>query len=84
MDRTKSGNVSFSKDFPCTTFAPIAASKLHTIRLFFDKSGIEIFGDDSHFAMTNLVFPSEPYNQLDFIAKQGSFKIKTLNVYKLQ
>lgn len=84
MDRTESGNVSFSKDFPCTTFAPTAARKLHTVRLFFDKSGIEIFGDDSHYVMTNLVFPSEPYNQLDFIAKQGTFKIKTLNVYKLQ
>lgn len=84
MDRTKSGDVSFSKDFPCTTFAPTTSQKTHTIRLFFDRSSIEIFGDNSRFAMTNLVFPSEPYNQLDFVAKSGTFKVKSLNIYKLQ
>ena len=31
------------------------------LRLFIDRSSVEAFGDGGRFAMTNQVFPSEPY-----------------------
>ena len=63
MDRTKSGNISFSEAFPCTTVAP-THGQLKQLRLFIDRSSIEVFDTDGRMAMTNLVFPSEPYNNI--------------------
>ncbi|MGG6549894.1 UNVERIFIED_CONTAM: GH32 C-terminal domain-containing protein, partial [Prevotella sp. 15_C9] len=44
---------------------------------------IEAFGNDGRFAMTNLVFPSEPYNRISFYAKGGSCNVTSFTVYKL-
>ena len=84
MDRSKSGIVSFSQDFPIVTFAPIEDNPEMTLRLFIDKSSIEAFGEDGRFAMTNLVFPSEPYNRISFYAKGGSYTVSSFKVYKLK
>ena len=63
MDRTKSGNVSFSEAFPCVTTAPTYGN-VRQLRLFIDRCSIEAFTADGKMAMTNLVFPSEPYNTI--------------------
>lgn len=62
MDRSLSGKVDFSKEFPAVTVAPIAETKEMQIRLFVDKSSIEAFGEEGKYVMTNLVFPDAPYN----------------------
>jgi levanase/fructan beta-fructosidase len=63
MDRTKSGDVSFSEAFPCVTEAPTYGN-IKQLRLFIDRCSIEAFDADGKMAMTNLVFPSEPYNTI--------------------
>ncbi len=63
MDRNKSGNVSFSEAFPATTVAP-TFGRIKQLRLFIDRCSIEAFDANGRVAMTNLVFPSEPYNIL--------------------
>ena len=63
MDRTQSGNVSFSEAFPCTNVAP-THGRIKQLRIFIDRCSIEAFDADGHMAMTNLVFPSEPYNSV--------------------
>ena len=63
MDRTKSGDVSFSEAFPATTIAPTHGA-LKQLRIFIDHSSIEVFEAEGKMAMTNLVFPSEPYNNI--------------------
>ena len=63
MDRMKSGDVSFSEAFPAVTVAPTHGA-LRQLRLFIDHSSIEAFASDGKMAMTNLVFPSEPYNNI--------------------
>ena len=63
MDRTKSGNVSFSENFACTTVAP-TYGQLKQLRIFIDRCSIEVFDTEGKIAMTNLVFPSEPYNTI--------------------
>ena len=44
---------------------------------------IEAFGNDGRFAMTNLIFPSEPYNRISLYAKGGSYNITSFTVYTL-
>ena len=63
MDRKQSGDVSFSEAFPIETVAPTHGA-LKQLRLFIDHSSIEAFASDGKMAMTNLVFPSEPYNMI--------------------
>jgi fructan beta-fructosidase len=84
MDRSESGTVDFSKDFPAVTVAPVNVDKELTLRLFVDRSSIEAFGEDGKFVMTNLVFPSQPYVKMCFEADKNGYAVKALNVYKLQ
>lgn len=84
MDRSESGKVDFSKDFPAVTVAPVNVDKELTLRLFVDRSSIEAFGEDGKFVMTNLVFPSQPYVKMCFEADKNGYAVKSLNVYKLQ
>ena len=84
MDRSESGIVDFSRDFPAVTVAPVNADKELTLRLFVDCSSVEAFGEDGKFVMTNLVFPSVPYGKMSFEADKNGYAVKSLNVYKLQ
>lgn len=63
MNRKQSGVISFSEAFPIETTAPTHGA-LKQLRLFIDHSSIEAFASDGKMAMTNLVFPNEPYNTL--------------------
>lgn len=84
MDRSKSGKVDFSSDFPAVTVAPATADKEMTLRLFVDRSSVEAFGEDGKFVMTNLVFPSETYNKMCFESDKDGYTVKTLRVYPLK
>ena len=84
MDRSNSGETSFSPDFPAMTVAPAADVDDIRLRLFVDRSSIEAFVDGGKFVMTNIVFPSEPYNKMKFESVRGSFTVKKMNVYKLK
>ena len=48
MDRSESGTVDFSKDFPAVTVAPANVDKELVLRLFVDRSSIEAFGEDGN------------------------------------
>ena len=63
MDRTKSGDVAFSEAFPCVTVAPTYGT-IRQLRIFIDRCSIEAFDSEGKMVMTNLVFPSEPYDMV--------------------
>jgi levanase/fructan beta-fructosidase len=76
VDRTKSGDISFSNAFPAITIAP-THGKVKQLQIFLDKSSIEVFDKDGKFSLTNLVFPSEPYTH---IVVEGKAKISIYNL----
>ncbi len=76
MDRMKSGDTSFSEAFPVVTTAPTYGS-IRQLRIFIDKCSIEAFDADGKMAMTNLVFPSVPYDNVK--VKGGKATIYNLN-----
>lgn len=84
MDRSASGIVGFSRDFPAVTVAPVRNTDQIHLRLFIDRSSVEVFGEDGEYVMTNLVFPAEPYNRMVFSSIIGSYIVKSMNVYRLQ
>ena len=92
MDRRKSGEVSFNENFPMLTWTAIEQGRNEEqggkealkLRLFVDKSSVEAFGDGGRFVMTNQVFPSEPYNHINFYSKGGAYKVDSFVVHKLK
>ncbi len=85
FDRRKSGITDFSQDFPAVTAAPtFETSGNIKLRIFIDRSSIELFGNDGRFVMTNLVFPNEPYSTLTVSAQGGTAKISDLKIYSLK
>lgn len=85
MDRSKSGVVDFSNDFPAVTVAPtLRQSDKLSLRIFIDRSSIEAFDADGNFAMTNLLFPNEPYSELSVSARGGKGVISSLDIYSIK
>lgn len=83
MDRTKSGLTEFSKDFPAVTTAPCPKGDKQSLRLFIDRCSIEAFEGEGRFAVTNLVFPEEPYTTIAVSAAKGACRVNNLTVYPL-
>ena len=85
FDRTRSGITDFSQDFPSVTVAPTHTTdgKLN-LRIFIDRSSIELFEQNGRLAMTNLVFPTAPYSTLSLQAEGGNARVNKLTIYSLQ
>ena len=75
MDRTRS-YASFSEAFPCVTTSPVYGD-IKQLRIFVDRSSVEAFDTEGRMAMTNLVFPAEPYNIIK--VKGGKATIYEMN-----
>ena len=78
MDRRRSGNVSFSDAFPVATSSP-TYGKVRQLRIFVDRCSVEAFDGNGKMCMTNLVFPTVPYDKLIIKgkAKAKIYKIKS-------
>ena len=76
MDRTLSGMVDFSNEFPVVTKAP-TYGKLSQLRVFIDKSSIEVIDAEGKMAMTNTVFPTKPYDKVTVKGK-AKYRIYTI------
>ena len=85
FDRTQSGIVNFSQDFPSVTTGPIHRhdGKV-SLRLFVDRSSIEVFEQEGRLAMTNLVFPTSPYTTLSVSTAKGRAKVSNLKIFALK
>lgn len=79
MDRTESGVTDFHSDFKAKTVAP-ANGVIKSMQIFIDRCSIEAFDTEGKVAMTNLVFPSKPYDKI--IVKGCKVKIYELKDQK--
>lgn len=82
MNRHESGTTGFSNEFACRTAAPVLGGTLKELRMFVDKSSIEIFANGGRTVMTNIVFPSEPYKSFT-IESSKKTKVKSLDIYDI-
>ena len=73
----------YQNDFALGTWAPVDTRKSHSLRVFVDNSSVELFVDGGRVAMTNLVFPHEPYNSLRFYTTEKPVKVSGCSIYKL-
>ena len=84
IDRSKSGDVSFSRDFAKPAYSPrFSSAQNSAVTLVVDVSSIELFANDGLNVMSTLFFPSKPYNHLSIQNKNGTV-IKKLTITPLK
>ncbi len=80
-------SINYKNDFALATWAPLSlcddGKKTYHVDVFVDKSSIELFVDGGRIAMTNLVFPVAPYENLKFYTKGGKAEYSNIKVHKL-
>lgn len=78
-------SVNYVNDFALGTWAPLSLceGKTYQVQVFVDKTSVEIFVDGGCIAMTNLVFPTTPYNALRFYSQGGESSVGQLTVHRL-
>ena len=82
IDRSKSGMTNFSEKFALEVIkAPLAKKNIYKIRLFIDKASSELFINDGELALTNIIFPTEPYNSMEF---DGNINVKDISIHKIK
>jgi fructan beta-fructosidase len=65
IDRTKSGETSFQKDFAARHTAPrFIQEPQSNISLVIDQSSVELFADNGLTVMTEIFFPNKPYDKM--------------------
>ncbi len=79
VDRTRSGLVDFSKDFPARIEAPlvVAGSKLD-VQVLVDRSSIEVFADGGRVTSTNLVFPPADAMGIEAFGGAPQVRVETI------
>ncbi len=69
IDRTKAGNTSFEKGFAARHTAPrLGISGNIDLTIVADESSVELFADGGLSVMTEIFFPSKPFNRLSIKA----------------
>ena len=84
-DHRKTLSVNYQNDFALGTWAPLALcnGKTYHLDIFVDKCSVEIFVDGGRIAMTNLVFPTRPYDGLRFYSEGGQATVSNLAIHSL-
>lgn len=73
IDRTQSGKTNFNKDFATKAVAPrLLNSDSINVSLVIDESSVELFADDGLSVMTEIFFPSKPYNKINIQTKDNT------------
>jgi fructan beta-fructosidase len=84
LDRSKSGAVDFHDRFADEQFAPMAGKgTVVSLRVFSDRSSIEIFINEGETVMTAIDFPSSPYTRVTLKADRP-FDLYSGAVYELR
>ena len=81
-------SINYKNDFALATWAPLSlcenGKKTYHVDIFVDKSSVELFVDGGRIAMTNLVFPVAPYENVKFYSKDGKTEYKNVKVYSIK
>lgn len=85
LDRQHSGNVGFSARFPSVEYAPLTPEKgLIKLRIFVDKSVIEVYANDGERVITDQIFPSEASGDIEIFVEGGTAEFKRVSLWPLQ
>ena len=80
-------SINYKNDFALATWAPLSlcqeGKKTFHLDIFADKSSIELFVDGGRIAMTNLVFPVAPYENVKLYSQGGKAEFQNMKIHTL-
>lgn len=80
-------SINYKNDFALATWAPLSlcqeGKKTCHLDIFADKSSIELFVDGGRIAMTNLVFPVAPYENVKLYSQGGKAEFQNMKIHTL-
>ncbi len=80
-------SINYKNDFALATWAPLSlcqeGKKTFHLDIFADKSSIELFVNGGRIAMTNLVFPVAPYENVKLYSQGGKAEFQNMKIHTL-
>ena len=80
-------SINYKNDFALATWAPLSlcqeGKKTFHLDIFADRSSIELFVDGGRIAMTNLVFPVAPYENVKLYSQGGKAEFQNMKIHTL-
>ena len=84
-DRTHATSINFSTSFPSLHFAPyIIDEPAITWHMIIDVSSVELFAADGKVVITDLIFPSENFDEIALFAENGQIEVSKGTVRELK
>jgi len=83
VDRTHSGDVGFSKDFPGRQSAPVFDPAQWSLHIFVDRSSVETFVNGGETVLTDRIYPALESRGIQLFSDSPRTKIVSMRVWKL-
>jgi fructan beta-fructosidase len=83
VDRTHSGEVSFSKAFPGRHAARLETSTRVKLHVFVDRSNVEVFANDGERVLSERIYPPPGSDGIELYADGGTGKIISLTIWEM-
>jgi fructan beta-fructosidase len=83
VDRTRSGEVSFSKDFPGRHSAKLERNASVKLHVFVDRSSVEVFANDGERVLSERVYPPPGSDDIELYSHGAGGKIVSLAIWEL-
>ncbi len=83
VDRTRSGDVSFSKDFPGRFSAQVEKKTRVKLNIFVDRSSVEVFVNDGERVLSDRIYPPPASDGIELYGKGPGAKVVSLTIWKL-
>lgn len=74
----------YGKDKDSTRTADLIKNSKVSLRIFLDRSSIEVFANEGEVVMTSRIYPKENIDNIEFFAENGCVKIESLKAWKLK
>lgn len=85
IDRMQAGHVDFDPEFARVHMAPLKPlDGVIRLRIFVDRTSVEVFANDGLVVMTDLIFPTGDNLELELFANGGEAHVNSLEVFVLQ
>ncbi|HEY4661662.1 MAG TPA: glycoside hydrolase family 32 protein, partial [Terriglobales bacterium] len=83
VDRTRSGEVSFSKDFPGRHAARLEPQTTIKLHVFVDRSSIEVFANDGERVISDRIYPTQGSDEIQLYEENRGGKVVSLTIWNL-
>lgn len=83
VDRTRFGDVAFSKDFPGRYAAKLGKSNSVKVHIFVDRSSVEVFVNDGERVLSDRIYPPPGSDGIELYEKGTGAKVASLTIWQL-